>query len=61
MVEPLSVGKHTVSFGGTISALDFRQNNTYEISVVPVPEPTAIIGLLGLGLFMGISRRKQHV
>lgn len=61
MVEPLSVGKHTVSFGGTISALDFRQNNTYEISVVPVPEPTAIVGLLGLGVCMGISRRKQHV
>ena len=61
MVEPLSIGTHTISFGGTISALDFQQNNTYEISVVSVPEPTAIVGLLGLGLCMGISRRKQHV
>jgi hypothetical protein len=72
MVEPLSIGKHTISFGGSLTffgdldpstpELDpFPQDNTYEISVVSVPEPTAIVGLLGLGLCMGISRRKQHV
>jgi hypothetical protein len=60
MVEPLSVGKHTINFGGAISALDFQQDITYEISVVSVPEPTAIVGLLGLGLCMGISRRKKE-
>ncbi|HAJ63793.1 MAG TPA: hypothetical protein DCP31_34970 [Cyanobacteria bacterium UBA8543] len=60
MVEPLSVGKHTMSFGGTISDLDFKQDITYEISVVPVPEPTAIVGLLGLGVCMGIYRRKKR-
>jgi hypothetical protein len=72
MVEPLSIGTHTISFGGSLTffgdldpstpELDpFPQNNTYEISVVSVPEPTAIVGLLALGLCMGISRRKQHV
>ena len=63
MVEPLSVGNHTVSFGGSLTFFgqSFPQDNTYEISVVPVPEPTAILGLLGLGVCMGISRRKQRV
>lgn len=63
MVEPLSVGKHTINFGGSLTFFgqSFSQDNTYEISVVSVPEPTAIVGLLGLGLCMGISRRKQHV
>ena len=61
MVEPLSVGKHTINFGGGISAYDVQQDITYEISVVPVPEPTAILGLLGLGVCLGISRRKQRL
>ncbi len=62
MVEPLSVGKHTINFGGSLTFFgqSFPQNNTYEISVVSVPEPTAIVGLLGLGLCMGISRRKKE-
>ncbi|HAZ46251.1 MAG TPA: hypothetical protein DDW76_18995 [Cyanobacteria bacterium UBA11369] len=63
MVDPLSVGKHTISFGGSLTFFgqSFPQNNTYEISVVSVPEPTVIVGLLGLGVCMGISRRKQSL
>ncbi len=62
MVEPLSVGKHTINFGGSLNFFDqsFPQDNTYEINVVSVPEPTAIFGLVGLGVGMGISRRKKR-
>jgi hypothetical protein len=37
----------------------FTQNNTYEITVVPVPEPTATLGLLAFGVCMVISRQKR--
>lgn len=62
MLEPLSPGQHTLTFGGTFT---FPDNSTqtggyqYNIRVVPVPEPTVTLGLLTIGLIGAASTLKR--
>ena len=57
LLEPLSPGSHTISFGGVIgdpAEPDFELSVTYAINVVPEP---GVAALLGLALFaVGIAR-----
>lgn len=57
MVTGLTPGEHTISFGGLADG--FSQNNTYQITVVPVPEPTSV-GFMSLGILGLFARKRQQ-
>ena len=58
MAEPLNPGEHTIEFGGVIPTFGSEQDNTYTVTVVPVPEPGAVIGLIAvIGTGLGLRRR----
>ncbi len=60
MLTPLTAGQHTITFGGTLSGTpDTIQNNTYNITVTPVPEPSLILGLVSLGTLGAFSTLKR--
>lgn len=59
LASPLTVGKHTIAFGAS-NANGVVQDNTYEITVEAVPEPTTVLGLIiGGGLGMGARLRRR--
>lgn len=58
MLTPLSLGEHTLTFGGMSSGN--QQNQIYTINVVNVPEPISILGILALGtLGIGSTLKKK--
>lgn len=63
LLEPLSPGTHTISFGG-VSGSGFSQDNTYTISVVPnpdtaVPEPGTTL-VVALGVSGAVAKLKTR-
>lgn len=60
LLEPLSVGEHTISFGSALGDDIIAQDNTYRIQVdKPVPEPGTTLGV-ALGITGAISRLKSR-
>ena len=53
MVEPLTPGQHTITFGGEIPDR-ISQNHIYTIAVFTVPEPSSMLSLLA---FSALSAR----
>ncbi len=58
MLEPLSVGTHTLRFGGAQPG-QFENNVVAHITVTPVPEPGSLL-ITGIGMLALVVSRRQR-
>lgn len=61
LLTPLTSGEHTITFGATDSQGNTLQDNTYRITVLPVPEPTSTLSILTLGTLGTASSLKRKL